>query len=271
MRVPPARLRYEIDRFRLKRLGLPKAVEVPDGAMSHRFHCTSLEEYKRAIKFFTKEPGTLAFLRAELRPGDVFCDVGACTGLYTILAAKLVGPQGAVYAFEAHAASFNALLVNIASNGVSDRTKALSLLLGRESGFVDLAYTRLGSGSSRTIAHGDSIEGAQVATRGTEVKRAATLDELVEADVLSAPTVVKIDVDGHELAVLGGMQSLLAGEQRPRALQVEVDPEVADRVLAEFSDYGYRLTDRHFSSGRAAEVAAGGDPDSLVYNGIFRR
>jgi FkbM family methyltransferase len=267
--VPPTRLRYEVDRFRLKHLGLPKEVQVADGNTSYRFYCTSLKEYKRAIKFFTKEPGTLDFLRSELRAGDVFCDVGACTGLYTVLAAKLVGSQGSVYAFEAHAASFSALMVNLACNGVADRTKALSLLLGDESGFVDLAYTKLSSGSSRTISHGDSSDGPHTA-QGTEVKRAATLDELIESQALPAPTVVKIDVDGHELSVLGGMQDLLAGGQRPRALQVEVNPEVADAVLATLAGHGYQRKDRHFSSGRTAELAAGSDPDGLVYNGIFR-
>lgn len=43
----------------------------------------------------------MTFMQRYLRPGDGFIDAGANVGLYTLLAAKLVGPTGAVHAFEA--------------------------------------------------------------------------------------------------------------------------------------------------------------------------
>ena len=63
-------------RFALaQRLGM--RVEVREGDTSYRFDCRSYTEFKRAATLFQKEEGTIAWLRATLRPGDTFCDIGA--------------------------------------------------------------------------------------------------------------------------------------------------------------------------------------------------
>jgi precorrin-6B methylase 2 len=46
------------------------------------------------------EPSTLQWLRENLRPGMIVADVGAHIGLVTVFIARLVGPDGRVYAFE---------------------------------------------------------------------------------------------------------------------------------------------------------------------------
>ena len=58
------------------------------------------------------------------------------------------------------------------------------------------------------------------------------VDHLVETGVIRAPTLVKIDVDGNELAILRGMTGLLRGRQRPRAVQVELNAGEHDAITA---------------------------------------
>ena len=64
-----------------------------------------------------------------IRAGDVFVDVGANIGYYTVIAAKIVGDQGHVYAFEPDPTSFAILKANVERNGLANVTleqKALS-------------------------------------------------------------------------------------------------------------------------------------------------
>ena len=63
------------------------------------------------------EPETRSFLDAFLRPGDVFLDVGANVGLYTIAAARIVGNAGRVHAFEPCSQTFSRLEENVLLNG----------------------------------------------------------------------------------------------------------------------------------------------------------
>ena len=78
-----------------------------------------------------------AFLKARLRPGHVFVDAGAHIGFYSLLASKLVGPEGRVLAIEAHPETAARLRENLALNsafnvacaevGLSDRNETLRL------------------------------------------------------------------------------------------------------------------------------------------------
>src|SRR4029078_3254228 len=73
------RLRFAL-RERLK-----LEVTVPDGERSYRFVCGTEESLRRSRGVFSKEPGTIAWLRRDLRPGDTFLDIGANIGISTSL------------------------------------------------------------------------------------------------------------------------------------------------------------------------------------------
>src|SRR5882757_7062010 len=66
-----------------------------------RFHCSFLDEIARSVFFAgCYEAQESAFVRGWLRPGMTFVDTGANWGLFTLLAASLVGPSGRVIALE---------------------------------------------------------------------------------------------------------------------------------------------------------------------------
>lgn len=84
-------------------------------------------------------PAEIKILEQCLKPGMAFVDVGANIGYFSLIAAKLVGSQGRVYAFEPNEENFNLLAQNIKLNnfsqvtaikkGVSDRNGAAKLYL----------------------------------------------------------------------------------------------------------------------------------------------
>ena len=245
--------------------------EVDDG--DHRFsiRCESLVELRRANTALTKEEGTVRWIRSEVKPGDIFYDIGANIGLYTLMAARRVSPGGRVVAFEPHIANLNALMQNIIRNGLTESVRVVSSALHDRCGFFDFNYRHCLAGSS--LSQLDSVldDQEQLFTpMFTECKSAVTIDALLEQGALAPANHIKIDVDGNELLVLRGMTGLLNSAARPRSVQIEVNRR-ARKELEEFMETcGYGLADRHYTELGKAALAAGNDVESVHYNGIFR-
>jgi FkbM family methyltransferase len=252
-------------RFRLRGV-LDLTVEVDDGSGPVRFRCRTSDEYMRATSMLAREPGTIAFLRDELRAGDHFVDIGANIGTFTLYGARRVGPSGSVSAFEPHVGTAASLLDNVAANDLQQRVRVLSCALDDRAGLFEFAYGSTVAGTALSQLRHEPAEGRAT----TELKPAFTLDALVEGGTLPPPDVVKLDVDGNEPAILAGMRSLLTGPARPRAIQVELNPGGVDDSARLLEECGYRLASEHRSQGAAALIAAGQPADSLGRNGIFR-
>ncbi|MYS71579.1 FkbM family methyltransferase, partial [Streptomyces sp. SID5926] len=112
-------------------------VELPSGG---RFAVDTQDLIQRYLYLFGAwEPHLTAWLRRRLRPGDGFVDVGANIGVFSVLAARLVGDAGRVVAIEASPDVHRRLVGNARLNGlgniralnaaVSDRTRTLTFAL----------------------------------------------------------------------------------------------------------------------------------------------
>lgn len=248
-----------------ERLG--RRVEVDDGDGDLVFDCDSAAEFKRARRALIQEEGTVEWIRAQTRPGDVFFDVGANIGIFAIMAARRVGREGHVYAFEPHAGNVAALLRNVAANDLADRVTVLSCALSDAPGYLPFAY--------RSLEPGDGL--GQVGTDDrqeavhSELKATDSADRLVENGVVRTPTLVKIDVEGHEQQVLLGMSKLLSGEGAPRSLQLEVKASARAGITAVLGDRGYQPETSHLSYNAKLRVERGKDPDLVSRNVIFGR
>lgn len=182
------------------------------------------------------EPHLLAFVRDHLTPGMTFVDVGANVGLYTMLAARLVGPSGRVFAVEPNSENCRLLLVAVERNGFTNVTLH-PVACGPERG---RAVIRTALGSNGGIVDG---EGDALLDPTATVVALAPLDDLVDGPV----DLIKIDVEGAEALVIGGAGRLLA-EHRPTVIS-EFSPEMLDRVsgidalayLQAWVDRGYAI------------------------------
>jgi len=186
------------------------------------------------------EPDLAAFLRSRLRPGDVFVDVGANVGTMVLLASRAVGASGGVVAIEASPAvaadlrrtlDDNALTnVNLVTAAVSDAPGELTLFPG----------PRHNIGLTATVQH----RGLQPAGK----VRAAPLRDLVPAGELARARLVKIDVEGGEVAVLAGLVPDLARLPAATEFVIELSPtwwtDASLRpidVLQPFLDAGFHV------------------------------
>lgn len=251
---------------------LVREVTVTDGALRYQFVCSSLLEFGRAAGLMQKEPGTVAWLNAVLKPGDTFLDVGANVGVYTIMAATRVGPGGRVYAVEPHALSFSALLRNISKNHLRDTVVPLSLALGASTEVSHFFYKSLATASSNS-----QIEKAYQPGKGAfaeeiiELKQIYKLDDLIEIGVIEPPNHVKIDVDGHERSILQGMEQTLAGSKGPRSLSVEVYDGDESQIRRLMASFNYCAASENFSRTEMKRIKK--DPSYIpsCKNVIFER
>jgi FkbM family methyltransferase len=212
----------------------------------------------------------LRWIRDCVQPGDVFYDVGANIGIFSLLAAHRAGSDGQVVAFEPHVATVEALLQNVVLNGLGERIDVLSCALHRESGHLPFLYRSLAaaSGLSQIDATRDPF-GLDVAPVACELKAVASVDDLLARRTIRPPEIIKIDVDGNEVDVLAGMKGLLTGPHRPRSLQVEVNPNGSAELLELMWSAGYHETDRHLTMGGERLVREGADPATLGANVVF--
>ena len=137
----------------------------------------------------------MVFLLHILRPGDRFADVGANGGAWTVLACGAAGADG--MAFEPAPLTYRKLVDNIQLNGLGRRVQAHNIAIGECRGTVRLST---GLDSMNCVVAADS----QVPSVDVAVD---TLDAIVGANV---PTLMKVDVEGFETAVLRGAMRTLA-------------------------------------------------------------
>jgi FkbM family methyltransferase len=153
------------------------------------------------------EPNVRREILRILKPGDLFLDIGANVGFFSLLAAKAVGHTGKVYAFEPAPKARDALRRNLALNHIQNVTTvalALSDSPGRRALFLDARNNSGASSFNRSPHSGEAME--------VELD---TYDRFASQNTLSIPALIKLDVEGAEVQVLRGMQALLSRTDRP--------------------------------------------------------
>jgi FkbM family methyltransferase len=152
------------------------------------------------------EPNEFALLDRILKPGMVFVDVGANDGYFSIFAAKRVGTQGRVLAFEPSSRERAHLFRNLRLNGITNVT-VLPLALGNSEGVVELKLAdglHTGHNTLGKFVHED------VHPWFSEDVEIRTLDSLCENLKVDRVDVIKIDVEGGEAGVTAGARHTLA-------------------------------------------------------------
>jgi FkbM family methyltransferase len=178
----------------------------------------------RCIYWFgTWEPVLSQWIWRSLEPGDVFVDVGANFGYFSLLAARAVGPGGSVVAVEASAATSGRLEENLRLNRADNVRVVHAAAAAREG---SIAFYR---------APWNDAESTTVPTERHELEaevRAAPLPRLLGEEELRRARIIKIDVEGGELGVLAGLAPA-ADRLRPDA-EIVVEAH-ADQLAAQGS------------------------------------
>jgi FkbM family methyltransferase len=163
-------------------------------------------------------------------PGDVFFDIGANVGFFTLVAAAALEGTGELHAFEARPAIAQALRRNVRRNQIE--ATVWPTAVGDHDGTATLHIAHHPGGSTLAASKASDVR----TTMSVEV---ISLDSAIGDGRLPAPDVVKIDVEGSELEVLRGMIETLRSN-RP-VLIVEVDDQDAHEVERRFDELDVTL------------------------------
>ena len=250
---------------------LTRHIHISDGPYDYRFRCETVREFNRCLKIFLKEPGTVDWIDKNVKSGEIFYDIGANIGVYTILAASRTGKNGRVYAFEPHGANFARLIDNITANNLQQIVFPNNFALHNKEGVFPFHYKSGAVGTSDSQLSGShDVTRDENETLISELKYATTIDHLIDSGEIKAPHHIKIDVDGNEILILEGMGDLLSGPHRPLTIQVEMNDPHKNQIMEFMKDHQYRLAHKHYTRSQSKKTKEGSDPEALGYNAIFR-
>ena len=159
-------------------------------------------------------------LRQAVSAGDIVWDVGANVGYYTVQFADWVGSTGRVYAFEPSPTNLARLNLRCGQRsnivifpvGLSDGTRRTKFQDGDDE-----------LGATSRIAAEDSEDGGRL--HDIQLRSG---DDLLSGGDVEPPTIMKIDVEGHELQVLRGLRTTLSNPSL-RNVFIEVHFSILER------------------------------------------
>jgi len=192
----------------------------------------------------TLEPPVQEALRRLLAPGDVFYDIGANVGFFTLVGARLVGPGGRVVAFEPVPWCARAVGRNIDLNGFA-HAAIREQAVGAADGSARLLVVGEASWShlESTGRHADVRDEIDVTV--------VSIDSLVASGAIPPPDVLKVDTEGAELQAITGARETI-GRHRPAIVCELHDTNAA--FVALMDELGYVTTNL---DGPSAVVDAG--------------
>ncbi|MBS1817288.1 MAG: FkbM family methyltransferase [Acidobacteria bacterium] len=179
-----------------------------------------------------------------VRPGDTIVDVGANIGAIAVHASRIVGARGRVVALEPAGDNLAVLRDNLARNAC-DNVTVLAAAAGRRREIREFFLRGDVSAVNSLFA-----ESCYAEVTGVTRVDVVPLDDVVDGDV----RLVKIDVEGAELEVIGGMSRILA--QQAVTVIAEWHPELQRAAGFEIDELPRRLLELGFAVEALGHVSA---------------
>lgn len=177
--------------------------------------CTPDDSYSASIVYMSwPEYDVMNFIYNYLKKDSIYIDVGAHIGSEVLLASSKI-KNGRIYAFEPTPSTFAKLMSNIFLNGLDNKlVKVLPLAISNKNGFTDLVLE-----NESEINH---LKFGNNNLKKTKLVKTAMLDWLFENEKIESIDLLKIDVEGAEPLVFGGMKNSLI-EKKVKVIVFEVN------------------------------------------------
>ncbi len=185
------------------------------------------------------EPVETALVQNTVEENGCVLDIGANIGYFTMLLAKLVGPNGHVYSYEPIPHLHEKLAASVAENSFS-HVHLNECALSNENGRFSMIYLphARNAGGSFLNTQNESLKG-----HGTLEVQTRKLDDLEFPDTISF---IKMDAEGAEVNIIRGGERLLTAEH-PKILSeihpaqlLRVSNATADDFIRQMAQYGYK-------------------------------
>jgi FkbM family methyltransferase len=197
-------------------------------------------ELKTRLRSCYKEPETVQWIEEFLKPGDVFYDIGANVGAYSLVAVAATGGKCRVFAFEPSFANYAQLTRNVFLNKCQGRVVPLQIALSDTTGLVPFHYSSLVPGTAFHTVRETNGNGGPTTDH---LAISYQLKDLIRELNMPQPNHIKLDVDGVELAVLRGAATVLDNPAL-RSVLVEIDGD-DEPIVTYLKEHGFEVRSRH--------------------------
>jgi FkbM family methyltransferase len=206
--------------------------KVTIGEINFTLPCDNWITHFRWYLIHKKEPEVRMFIDKYVRDSDVFFDIGANIGIYSIYASKRFTNLEAI-CFEPEFSNLHYLKQNIIENHLIDQMSAYSIAISDKVGTSKLYIQDTMPGAA---IHSESIEKIETTAEGLPVVWsegiiAYTLDAIVQ-ELNKTPNIIKIDTDGNEAKILRGAPKLLKNTVlRSLILEIPENKQAAEECI----------------------------------------
>jgi FkbM family methyltransferase len=225
-------------------------------------------EHDIRVRSCAKEPETIEWIEKSFKSGDVFYDIGANVGVYSLVAAKANSGGVLVYAFEPAFINYSQLCQNIYLNGSADSIVPLPIALSDETSIESLNYQNLiPGGALHALGQPTDYKGDVFAPVFKQKTLGYKLDDFVRLFGIKPPNHIKIDVDGIEAAILRGAEEIFRSSSiRSVLVEVEEGRSETTEVVEFLKSNGLEFRSKH-----SPNFGTWPEPYVNAYNYIFER
>jgi FkbM family methyltransferase len=197
---------------------------IPTGGKELIYEASNDMMVMRAKSLFTKEPDTIHWIN-QFKPDEVFIDIGANVGMYSIYAAGVAGAR--VYAFEPESQNYAVLNRNIMMNEFNDRVTAYPIALSNTAKVSTLNLSNfIAGGSCHTFGENTDFRLEERPVGLQQGCGSMTLNNFCR-ELGIMPDHIKIDVDGIEHLVLQGMNYILS---EAKSVLIEINTSLDEHM-----------------------------------------
>jgi len=214
------------------------------------FRTKSFSEYRRC-KVLMNERGIIQDVVKESRPDDVFYDVGANVGIYSVVVGKHLD-DGTVIGFEPEPLNAEAAERHLTSNKIPHDIKQIALSSQNGTLSLKIKENKIGEGRHHLTTQ---------SSKHTIEVETARADDLIEANNIPSPNIIKIDVEGAEKEVLDGLNNVLRGN-KCRVVYCELHPKMLkngssfEDVIQKLEKFGFVISYIKGKHGDRAHIKA---------------
>jgi FkbM family methyltransferase len=246
-----------------ERLSPVLTVKTESGTL--HFFCPGHVPFWQAENLLAKEPETIEWIDT-FAAGEVFWDIGANVGAYTLYAA--LNPDLTVLAFEPAAVNYYVLNRNIEINKMDNRIATFCLAFNDDSclDYFHMPGTEFGE-ALHSFARPVDWQNKPFTAEFRQTALGFSIDDFVDRFTPPFPNHIKVDVDGNENRIIQGGEKTLS-DKRLKSLLVELNTdrtECCRQVIARLEEAGLE-----FHARKHASMFESG-PYASVYNHIFIR
>lgn len=207
------------------------------------FDVSEFNPYYRAKSILTKEPDTIQWIDKYLKEGDIFYDIGANIGVFSLYAAS---KRIRAISFEPEVKNFFFLNQNISINNFMFQPQAFNIALN-DTNKISKLY--LSSNTPGSALHSFDIKNNN--HNSYQTCPGMRLDSFIEIYNMPLPNHIKIDVDGNERKIITGMLGILKSKNL-KTLCIEIDEKIQENSeifnilkINDFTqvDFGYNYSD----------------------------